>query len=80
MTKFYKKSKKSLFGSHFGHFYPNLGKNKLSWKRELCQFLEIPIKYHHAKNQKKLLSNFWRKHQTDGRTDRQTAVILYDPL
>ena len=50
-------------------------KNEFSWKKELCQFLDIPIIYHCAKNQKKLLSNFWGKHQTDGQTDRQTTVI-----
>ena len=41
-------------------------------EKELCQFLDIPIIYHRAKNQKKLLSRFWEKRRTDGRRDRQT--------
>ena len=50
MTKFFKKSKKNLFWGHFGPFLPNLGKNEFSWKKELCQFLDIPIIYHCAEN------------------------------
>ena len=49
-------------------------------KKGLCQFLYIPIIYHSAKNQKKLISHFWEKHQTDGHTDRhrqtQTMVMV----
>ena len=41
-------------------------------KKGLCQFLDIPIIDHCTKNQKKLLSYFWEKHQTDGQMDRQT--------
>ena len=48
--------------------------------KEGCQFLDIPIIYYRAKNQKKLLSHFWEKRQmdrqTDGQTDKQTMVIL----
>ena len=50
------KYRKTLFWDHFGHFSPNLGKNEFPWKKELHQFLNIPITYHHAKNQKKLMS------------------------
>ena len=72
MTKlFLKNPKRTYFGAILGPFYPNLGKNEFSWKKELCQFLDIPIIYHCVKNQKKLFSNFWGKHQTDGQTDRQ---------
>ena len=73
MNTFFKKSKKSFLG-HSGPFCPNLGKNYLtSKKREFfCQFLNIPIIYHRAKNQKKLMNHYWEKHQTDGPTDRQT--------
>ena len=53
MTKFFKKSKTKLFVDHFGPFPPNLVDNEVSWKKGLCQFLNIPIIYHHAKNQKK---------------------------
>ena len=77
---FLKIQKEPIWGTILSLFYPNLGKNEFSWKKELCQFLDIPIIYHCAKNQKKLLSNFWGKHQTDGQTDRQadrqTTVIL----
>ena len=54
MTKFLKNPKRTYFGAILGPFYPNLGKNEFSWKKELCQFLDIPIIYHCAKNQKKL--------------------------
>ena len=41
--------------SQFGTFYSNFVKNEVWWKRGLCQFLNIPIIYHHVKNQKKLM-------------------------
>ena len=51
MTKFKKKNpKRTYFGAILGRFYPNLGKNEFSWKKAICQFLEIPIIYHCAKN------------------------------
>ena len=52
--------------------FPNLGKNEFSWERGLCQFLSIPIIYHHTKNQKKLELEK-NSELTDGRadTDRQ---------
>ena len=41
MTKVFKKNpKRTYFGDILGPFYPNLGKNEFSWKKELCQFLE----------------------------------------
>ena len=72
MTDFFKKSKKSYFGVIFGTFCPNLGKKIFSWKKGLCQFLDIPILYHCAKNQKKTTEPFLRKTPnwwTDGQTD-----------
>ena len=60
MTDFFKKKKK-LFWGHFGLFCPNLDKNKFSWKKGLSQFLNIPIIYHCAKNQKKTDVLFLRK-------------------
>ena len=49
---------KNLFcGPSFGPFCPNLGENKFSWKKGLFQFLNTPIIYHCAKNQKKLMSH-----------------------
>ena len=71
MNKFFKKSKKHNLVAILGTFCPNLGKNGFSWKKGLCQFLDIPIIYHRTKNQRKLLSHFWEKRQTDGWTDRK---------
>ena len=59
MTEFFKKSKKKpILGAILGTFCPILGKNESSCKKELCQFLDIPIIYHRAKNQEKLISHF----------------------
>ena len=71
MTKYFKKSKKPYFAAILRPSCPNLGKNEFSWKKGLCQFLNIPIIYHQAKNQKKLMIHSWKKCRTDGRTDRQ---------
>ena len=76
MAKFFKKSQKPYFVAILGPFCPNLDKNEFSWKKGLRQFLDILIIYHRAKNQEKLWSHFWEKRRTDGRTDRQTTVIL----
>ena len=38
VTKFFKTLKKTYFRGHFGPFCPNLSKNEISWKKELCQF------------------------------------------
>ena len=65
MTKFFKKSQNPYFWFHFEQ-------NKISWKKGLCQFLDIPIIYHRAKNQEKVMIYFWEKCRTDGRTDGQT--------
>ena len=64
--KIFQKIQKALFWGHFGPFLP-----KFAGKNGLCQFLDIPIIYNCAKNQRKLLSHFWEKRRTDGRTDRQ---------
>ena len=46
-----------------------------------CQFLDIPIAYHRAKNQKKLLSHFGEKRRTDDRrTNGQTDRRFYRTL
>ena len=55
-SKFFEKLKKHYFGSIMGHFFLDLGKNEFSWKK-VCQFLNVPIICHHAKNQKNLLSH-----------------------
>ena len=59
MTKFFKKSK-ILLWTHSGPFLPKFGrKNKFSWKKWLCQFFNIGIIYHCAKNQLCLMSHSW---------------------
>ena len=59
-------------GSILGPFCQNLGKNEFSWKKGLCQFVDIPIIYHCNNNQKKLLNHFCRTGgQADGHLDRR---------
>ena len=53
MIKFFKITKKIYFGATLGPFLQNVGKNDFFWKKGLCQFLNIPIIYHRANNQKK---------------------------
>ena len=53
MPKFFKKAKKPYFGAILVTFCPNLRKNEFSWENGLHQFLNIPIIYHRAKDQKK---------------------------
>ena len=72
MTTVFKKSKKPYFEVILGLFYPNLGGKKFSWKKGPCQFLNIPVIYHRMKNQKKLMSHFSEKCQTDRQADGQT--------
>ena len=79
--------KNPYFRAILGPFCPNLSKNEFSWKKGLCQHLNTPIIYYHAKNLEKLMSYSWEKYRTEGRTDRQTdwemdrhtTVILQDP-
>ena len=55
MTKFSKKNNpKTLIWGQFRPFLPKFG---LKWKKGLRQFLNIPIIYQRAKNQKKLMSH-----------------------
>ena len=75
MSKFFKKSKKPYFGAILGLFCPYLGKNEFSWKKVLCQFLNIPIVYYHTKNQKKLITDSWEKcRQTDRWTENSDFI------
>ena len=61
MTIFFKKFKKPYLGAILGTFCPNLGKNKFSCKKGLCQSLNISIIYDGAKNQKKTNNPFLSK-------------------
>ena len=65
MTQFFKKSKKIHFGAILGPFYPNFGKNEVSWKKGLCQLSSIRIIYHCVKNQKNLTSHSWENCWTE---------------
>ena len=69
--------KKNYFGGHFDLFGSNLGKDKFSWKEGLCQFLNIPIIYRRAKNQKKLIWHSWGKRWTDWLKDGQTTDFAW---
>ena len=71
---FQKNPKKLYFAAILVSFCPILGKNEFSFKKLLCQFLNIPIIYHRAKNQKKLMSYSWEKCQTDGRTENGNFI------
>ena len=53
MTKFFKKLKKNYFVTILGPLCPNLRKKIFSWKKGLCQFLNIPIMYHCEKESEK---------------------------
>ena len=48
-----------MLGDILGPFCPNLSKNEISWKKELCQFLSITIIYLRGKNKKKIISYFF---------------------
>ena len=60
-NKVFQKPQKSYFGASLDLFCSNLDKNEFSFKRGLCQILNIPIIYHHVKNQKKIRSYSWEK-------------------
>ena len=65
ITKFFKKSQKPYFGSIRGPIAQIGAKNEFSWKKGLCQFFNIRITYHCAKNQKNLMSHSWENCWTD---------------
>ena len=60
---------KPCFGTILGPFWSNVDKKEFSWKKGLCKFLNIPVIYQCAKNQKKLMTHSWQKCRNDGRTD-----------
>ena len=70
--------KNPYFMTVLGPVCPNVDKQEFSWKKVLCKFLDIPIIYHYAKNQKKPFRHLRKTlkprtdGRTDGRTDRQT--------
>ena len=69
MTKFFKKSKRFSFVAILGPF-SQFGK-KWIFLEKGCQFLNIPIIYNHAKNQKKMISHSWENCPTARQTDGQ---------
>ena len=69
-NKIFQKIRKTLFWGLFGLFFPTLGNNEFSWKKG--KFFDIPIIYHHGKNQKKLMSHPLEKCRADRRADGET--------
>ena len=70
--KIFQKIQKNLFWGHLGPFLPRWGQKWIFLKKGICQFLDIPIIYHRAKNQKKNNERFLRwtpKWRIDRRTD-----------
>ena len=69
--QFFKKSKDPILGlwGYFGLLLPKFEQRNFPGKR-LRQFLNIPIIYHRAKNQKKLIWHSWGKCWNDGWMDR----------
>ena len=78
MTKFFKQFKKpTILGPLWALFAQIWAKMNFPGK---MGSVDIPIIYHRAKNQKKLLNNFWQKRRTDGRTDRHRQWWFYRTL
>ena len=65
-------TKKTLFWGHFGQIWANM--NFPGKIFQFCQFLNIPIIYHHAKKSEKANAPFLKKNAEleEGRTDGQT--------
>ena len=60
ITKFFKKSQKPYILGPFWILLPKLGPKMIfPGKKGLCQFFNIWITYHCAKNQKNLMSHSW---------------------
>ena len=57
MTKYFKERKKPYSGAILDHSCPNLGKNESPRTKRALPVLNIPIIYHRAKNQEKLMTH-----------------------
>ena len=75
MTKLFQNSNKPYFGPILGPFCPNLSKKKISWKKELCEFLNIGIIYHCTKNQLNLMNHSWENCWTDYTKNQFISLI-----
>ena len=74
---------------YFGLLLPKSGHKWIFPEKVLCQFLDIPIIYHLAKNQTTIETFLWRTSncrtdeltdgRTDGQTDRQTNGDFIEP-
>ena len=73
MTEFFKKKKNPTWGPFWALFAQIWAKINFPGKRRLCKFLDILIIYNHVKHQK-------NAELTDGQTDIQATVILWNPL
>ena len=75
MKNFFKKFKKPYFGSMgaiLAFFTQNWAKMNFPGKKRLSQFLNIPIIYRRAKNQKKIICHSREKCRADRWMGRQT--------
>ena len=77
VTKFFKTLKKTYFRGHFGPFCPNLSKNEISWKKELCQFFNY-YNYLSLRQKSENTNQLSLRKMPNRRTDRPT-VTLQDP-
>ena len=62
MTEFFKNQKTPILEPFWALFAQI---NEFSWKKGLCQFFNIRIIYHCAKNQKNLMSHSWENCWTE---------------
>ena len=91
--KIFEKIQKTLFWCDEAilPFPPKFGQKWIFPEKRLCQFLNIPIIYHYAKNEKKLICHSWVKCETDrwmyrqmeGQIDNRDFVgpsVGWDPI
>ena len=74
------KSPKTLFLGHFDHFWSFMPDGDFSQKIWLTHItIYGSLTHHHAKFQKKLMSQFWENFRTDRRTDRPYFIGPFQP-
>ena len=83
MTKVFKKSNNPCFGAMwpFWPFLPKFGHKWIFLEKRLSQFLNIPIIYHHAKNQEQLICHYswgWMDRRMDGHTQTEEQTDNHD--
>ena len=68
MNQIWENGKKTSFGSNFGTFSPNLGR-QFFFQKSGCQLPDVMVIYHHVQYKNKLIIQSWENLVTDGRTD-----------